>query len=155
MNVNCNLTGWQRHTTARRYFWFLLCLLYSSLCVGGFYLPCFTPPLPVFLLFYLLPFKQITQTQKIPCEAEINAAIIYKQSQQMHKGESSMAGEWFFLQRGILKGLVVVIDSSLCFYLHAPSVSSVDDEQQQHTITAGYSSGWSKSSLYRMKSHIF
>ena len=70
-----------------------------SLC-GWLLSPLFPPPLPAFLPFYLLPLKQITQTQKIPCEAEINAAVIYKQSQQMHKGESPIAGEWVFLQRG-------------------------------------------------------
>lgn len=121
-------------------------LLYSSHCVGGFYLPCFRLPLPVFLPFYLLPFKLITWTQKIPCETEINSTIIYKQSPQMHKGESSMAGEWFFLQRGILKGYWGVVIHSFLF---------VDVEQQQHTTTAGYSTGSSKSSLYRMLSHIF
>ena len=50
-----------------------------SLC-GWLLSPLFPPPLPAFLPFYLLPLKQITQTQKIPCEAEINAAVIYKQS---------------------------------------------------------------------------
>lgn len=69
-----------------------------SLC-GWLLSPLFPPPLPAFLPFYLLPLKQITQTQKIPCEAEINAAVIYKQSQQMHKGESPIAVEWVFLQR--------------------------------------------------------
>lgn len=80
--------------------------LLQSLC-GWLLSLLFPPPLPEFLSFYLPPVKQITQTQKIPCEAEINAAIIYKQSQEMHKGEASMAREWVLLQRSILMSLLL------------------------------------------------
>lgn len=64
-----------------------------------------------FLLFYLLPDKQITLPEKIPQAAKrkINLAIIYKQPQQSHKGESFHGkGEVFFLQGSILNNPVVI-----------------------------------------------
>lgn len=60
-----------------------------GLCEDGFYQSHFPPLLPTLLPFHLLrpPTKkkrQITQMQEIL--AEINAAVICKQSRQMHEG---------------------------------------------------------------------
>lgn len=88
-----------------------------SLC-GWLLSLLFAPPLPAFLPFYLPRPKQITETQKIPGEAEINAAVICKQSQQMHKGESPPIGD----ERerpppeDDIEEAAVVIHASSCFH---------------------------------------
>lgn len=95
----CDAVGEQKEAFVSPCFLLVLLLVYSTVVsVGGFYLSCSH-------LHYQF-FKQITQTLKIPCEAEISAAVIYKQSQQMCKGESSMAGERVVLRRRILKSLL-------------------------------------------------
>lgn len=44
-----------------------------------------------FSAFTFFPSNKLPRHMKIPREAEINAAIIYKQSLQMHKGGSVIA----------------------------------------------------------------
>lgn len=85
---------------------FCLCTVQQSLWVA------FISPASTFIVRFSPISIQTNYTHKkktplkILHEAEITAGVIYKQSQQLRKGESSMAGERVFLQRRILKSLL-------------------------------------------------
>lgn len=120
----------------------------------------FPPPLPAFLPFYPLPPKQITQTQKLPCEAEINAAIIYKQSQQIHKGEPLMGRRRSSSSGGDCRACCCHTCFLLSFFKLGLALFQRTMEQQQCTLCL-YLSLWLRQSsivesfLCGRKSDIF